>query len=131
MTDHFYFTRRWLSYFALYFLIWYPISFILVTAYQATGSAVVYIGANVFTPLWALCISYLYFRRAQNTWSARFITAFGWMFLMFVLAGALVKPVYGLDWRNIINWNVINANWINVVAIIVGALAAVKPKTGV
>lgn len=128
MYESFYFTRRWFLFFLIYFFIWYPISFIIVSAYQATGVPVLYIAANVFTPLWALLISYFYFRKAQNNWSARFATAFGWMFLMFVLAGFLVKPVYGYTWTSIINWDVINANWINVVAILVGAIAAAKPK---
>lgn len=128
MNETFYFTKRWFIFFLVYFLIWYPISFILVTTYQVTGYPVLYIGASVFTPLWALIISYFYFRRAQNNWPSRFATSFGWMFLMFVLAGFLVKPVYGYDWTSIVNWNVINANWINVVAIIVGALAAASPK---
>lgn len=128
MNESFYFTRRWFGFFLLYFLIWYPISFVLVSTYQVTGNATLYIATNIFTPLWALLISYLYFRKAQNNWSARFATSLGWMFLMFILAGFLVKPVYGYAWTSIVNWNVINANWINVVAILVGALAAAKPK---
>lgn len=129
MNESFYFTKRWFIYFLIYFLIWYPISFLLVTTFQVTGHPALYIGASVFTPLWALIISYGYFRKAQNNWPARFATAFGWMFLMFVLAGFLVKPVYGYSWTSIINWDVINANWINVVAILVGAIASAKPKT--
>lgn len=128
MNQSFYFTRRWFGFFLLYFLIWYPISFIIVSAYQATGNPTLYIAANVFTPLWTLVISYFYFRKAQNDWSSRFATALGWMFLMFVLAGFLVKPVYGYTWTSIINWDVINANWINVVVILVGAIAAAKSR---
>ncbi len=128
MNQSFFFTRRWFGFFLLYFLIWYPISFVIVSTYQVTGNPTLYIAANIFTPLWALLISYLYFRNAQNNWSARFTTSLGWMFLMFVLAAFLVKPVYGYAWTSIIDWNVINANWINVVAIIVGGLAAAKPK---
>ena len=128
MNDSFYFTKRWFAFFLLYVLVWYPVSFLLVSAYQATAHPAVYVAVNIFTPLWTLLVSYLYFRRAQNNWSARFVTAFGWIILMFVVAIVLVRPVYGLGWSSILNWGVFNANWINVVAIIVGAIAAARPK---
>jgi hypothetical protein len=128
MNQSFFFTRRWFGFFLLFFLIWYPMTFIIVTTYQVTGNPTLSIASNVFTPLWALLISYVYFRKAQNNWSARFATSLGWMFLMFVLAGFLVKPVYGYAWTSIINWNVINDNWIIVVAILVGAITASQPK---
>ncbi|MBI5793880.1 hypothetical protein HZA87_02210 [Candidatus Uhrbacteria bacterium] len=128
MNESFHFTRRWFAFFFLYVVVWYPISFLLLSAYQVTGNPAVYIAANIFTPLWTLLVSYLYFRKAENHWPARFATAFGWMALMFALAVVLVKPVYGLGWSSILNLDVINANWINVVAIIVGAIAAAKPR---
>ncbi|MFA4846176.1 MAG: hypothetical protein WC654_06495 [Patescibacteria group bacterium] len=126
MQDSFRFTRRWFGFFFLFFVVWYPISFVLVTVYQMAGQPVLYVALNVFTPLLALLMSYLYFRKAPNHWSSRLVTAFGWMFLMFVLSVLLVRPVYGFDWTSIVNWNVVNANWINIVAILVGGLAAYK-----
>ncbi|MBI4437788.1 hypothetical protein HY631_02450 [Candidatus Uhrbacteria bacterium] len=124
----FHFTQRWFAFFLLYFVVWYPVSFAIVSAYQVTGQPVLYIAANIFTPLWTLFMSYLYFRKAENNWTARLATALGWMVLMFTLAILLVRPVYGLGWTSIANWDVVNANWINVVAIVVGALAAVRSE---
>lgn len=128
MQEPFHFTKRWFGFFLLYVCVWYPVSFVIVSAYQVTGNPTLYIAANVFTPLWTLLMSYLYFRKAQNNWSARLATAIGWMVLMFVVAVLLVKPVYGLGWSSIVNWDVVNANWINVVAILVGGIVAAKPR---
>jgi hypothetical protein len=119
-----FFTKRWIGFFALFFIVWYPASLILVTTYQVTGHPLLFIAGNVFTPLWALLVSYFYFRRARDDWPARFVTAFGWMVLMFALSALLVGPVYGAAWTSLFTWDVINANWINLVAILVGGFAA-------
>ena len=121
------FTRRWFLFFGLFFVVWYPVSLLLVTAYAATGSAWLFVSGSAFTPLWALVVSYLYFRRARNDWSARFVTAFGWMALMFVGSALLVEPFYGVKWTSLFTWDVVNANWINVVAILVGGIASAPP----
>lgn len=120
------FPKRWFLFFTLLFIVWYPASLLLVTAYAATGSAWLFVSGSVFTPLWALLVSYLYFRRARDDWPARFFTAFGWMVLMFVGSALLVEPFYGVDWTSLFTWDVVNANWINVVAILVGGIAAHK-----
>ncbi len=119
-------TRRWLGFFALFFLVWYPVSLLIVSAYEVTGQPLLFIVGNVFTPLWFLLVSFLYFRKAPDDWPARFITAFGWIILMFLFSALLVKPIYGYDWTTIININVLNANWINMIAIVVGGFAAHK-----
>lgn len=119
-------SKRWFGYFALLFLVWYPMSLVLVTAYQVTANPLLFIAGNVFTPLWTLLVSYLYFRNARDDWSARFFTAFGWIILMFLCSAVLVGPVYGESWTSIFNLNVINANWINIVAILIGGFAAHK-----
>lgn len=120
------FTRRWLGFFALFFLVWYPISLFIVSVYEVTGEQLLFIAGNVFTPLWILLVSFLYFRKIQDDWSARFITAFGWIALMFLFSAILVKPMYGYAWTSIVNLNVLNANWINIIAILVGGFAAHK-----
>lgn len=116
--------RRWLVFFLILFVTWYPVSFFIVTIYQATENPILLFIGNIFTPLWILLISYLYFRRARNDWPARFVTAIGWMALLFLFSALLARPVYGYDWTSVVNWDVVNANWINVVAIIVGGIAA-------
>lgn len=123
--------KRWVGFFALFFIVWYPGSLILVTVYQVTTYPLLFIAGNVFTPLWALLVSYLYFRKARNDWTARFVTAFGWMILMFFFSVLLVGPVYGATWQSILNLNTINVNWINLVAILVGGLAAHRSPTTV
>ena len=123
---HIVLTKRWLGFFALFFLIWYPISLLIVSAYEVTGQPLLFIAGNVFTPLWILLVSFLYFRKAPDDWASRFITAFGWIILMFLFSAILVKPIYGYDWISIINLNVLNANWINIIAIVVGGFAAHK-----
>ncbi|PJE76529.1 hypothetical protein COV05_04130 [Candidatus Uhrbacteria bacterium CG10_big_fil_rev_8_21_14_0_10_48_16] len=123
--------KRWVGFFALFFIVWYPGSLILVTVYQVTTHPLLFIAGNVFTPLWALLVSYLYFRKARNDWTARFVTAFGWMILMFFFSVLLVGPVYGATWQSILNLNTINVNWINLVAILVGGLAAHRSPTTV
>jgi hypothetical protein len=109
-----------------FFVVWYPGSLLIVTAYEVTGQPFLFIAGTVFTPLWALLCSYLYFRGARDDWTARTVTAFGWMILMFIFSALLVKPVYGYEWTSVVNLNVINANWINLVAIFVGGIAAHK-----
>jgi len=118
------FTKRWFGYFFLFFIPWYPSALIVSTSYEVFGSAWLFVVANVMTPLWLLLISYLYFRRARSDWPARFATAFGWMLLLFILAAILIQPVYGFPWTNVFTLDSINANWINLVAILVGGTAA-------
>lgn len=121
-----FFTKRWFGFFALFFLVWYPVAFVIVTAYEVTANPFLFIAGNVFTPLWALLVSYLYFRHARDDWAARLVTAFGWTALMFVFSAVLVQPVFGVAWTSLFTWDIVNANWINVAAILVGGIAAHK-----
>jgi hypothetical protein len=123
------FTKRWFAFFLIYFVTWYPISLIIVTAYELTGQPYLFIAGTIFTPLWSLFISYMYFRHTRNDWTSRFITAFGWMALLFVGAAVLVQPVYGVSWTSIFSLEVLNANWINIAAIIVGGVGAQQSPT--
>ncbi|NQV90548.1 hypothetical protein HQ487_04050 [Candidatus Uhrbacteria bacterium] len=120
-------TKRWIGFFLLFFIIWYPSSLLLLTIYQITLIPILSIALNMLTPLLSLLIGYLYFRHARNDWTARLVTGFGWVILMFFFAGLLVKPVYGYDWTSIVNLGVINMNWINVVAIVIAGVVAHKP----
>ncbi len=123
------FTKRWFKYFFLFFLTWYPSAFLVSTAYEVFGNAPLFIVASVITPLWLLLFSYLYFRGARDDWTARTVTAFGWMSLMFVCAAILIQPVYGYSWTNVFTLDSINANWMNLVAILVGGTAAHRAPT--
>lgn len=120
------FTKRWFLYFLLLFVVWYPVTLLIITMYSILQHPIFLFAGNVFTPLWILLISYLYFRKARDDWSARFVTAIGWMVLFFVFSAILVKPVYGYEWTSVFSWDVINANWVNLVAILVGGVAAHK-----
>lgn len=119
-------TKRWFLYFLLLFVVWYPVTLLIVTMYSILLHPIFLFAGNVFTPLWILLVSYLYFRKARDDWSARFATAVGWMVLFFVFSAILVKPVYGYEWTSVFSWDVINANWVNFVAILVGGIAAHK-----
>ena len=118
------FTKRWFGYFVLLFIVWYPVMLLLVTMYSILEQPIFLFAADVFTPLWILLVSYLYFRKARDDWEARFVTAVGWMVLLFVCSAALVEPIYGYSWTTIFTWDVVNANWVNLVAILVGGVAA-------
>lgn len=123
-----FFTKRWIGFFLLYFCIGYPVSLLIYSAYQVTQSSYLILGGVIFTPLWALLVSYLYFRGARNDWEARLVTAFGWIALTILLSSVLVSPVYGYHWSTILNWGVVNANWMNVAAVLVGGVAARRPR---
>lgn len=123
-------TKRWFGYFTLLFIVWYPVTFLLITMYGVFQQATFLLVGNIFTPLWILFVSYFYFRKTQDDWTARFVTAFGWMFLFFVLSAILVQPVYGYPWTSIITLDVINANWVNLVAILVGGIVAHRSIPG-
>jgi hypothetical protein len=99
---------------------------LIFTAYQATQISYLILGGMIFTPLWALTVSYLYFKSARNDWNARIETAFGWIVLMILISAALVSPIYGYHWSTILNWDVVNGNWMNAAAIFVGAIVAAK-----
>lgn len=124
------FTKHWFGYFALLFVVWYPVMFLIVTMYSILQHPIFLFAGNVFTPLWILLVSFLYFRKARDDWSARFITAVGWMVLLFVFSAILAQPVYGYSWTMIFTWDIINANLINLVAILVGGVAAHKSVAG-
>lgn len=126
MNTHGLITKRWVLFFLLFFLIWYPGSLLIVTAYEVTVQPFLFIGGVVFTPLWVLLVSFLYFRNARDDWTARFTTAIGWIALMFLFSAILVQPVYGYHWTSIINLDTLNTNWINVLAILVGGTVAHK-----
>ena len=117
-------TKRWFIFFRLLFVVWYIVTFCLVTVYGIFPHPLFLLAGNMFTPLWIFLISYLYFRRTHNDWPARFVTAIGWMVLVFVFAALLSEPVYGASWTGIFTWNVIDANWINAVAILMGGVAS-------
>ncbi|MBI4435130.1 hypothetical protein HY630_00515 [Candidatus Uhrbacteria bacterium] len=120
------FTKRWFGFFFLMFLVWYPVTLLLVTMYEILLHPVFLLVGNIFTPLWILLVSYLYFRKARDDWSARFTTAIGWMAMFFLLSAVLAEPVYGYSWTSVFTWDVVNANWMNLAAILVGGVAAHK-----
>ncbi len=122
-------TKRWFGFYLLMFAVWYPTLFLLMTMFSLFGHPVFLLAGSVFSPLWILLVSYLYFKHARDDWSARFVTAIGWMVLSFLISAILVEPVYGQAWTSLFTWEVINANWVNWVAILVGGIAAHKTTT--
>lgn len=121
-------TKRWFGFFLLLFVVWFPVAFLLITMYNLLQHPLFLFVGNVFTPLWVFLVSYLYFRKTRNDWFARFVTAIGWMILFFVFSAITVKPVYGYEWTSVFTWQVINANWINFVAILMGGIATHKSE---
>lgn len=119
-------TKRWFGFFLLVFAVWYPVTLLLVTMYRMLQHPIFLFAGNIFTPVWILLVGYLYFRNARDDWAARFVTAIGWMVLLFSFSAILVKPVYGYAWTTIFTWQMLHANWVNLVAILVGGVAAHK-----
>jgi hypothetical protein len=122
-------STRWFLFFLLLFIVWYPVTLLLITMYGLLQHPIFLFVGNVFTPLWILLVSYVYFRKARNDWFARFVTAIGWMCLFFLFSAILIKPVYGYEWTTIFSWDVMNANWMNLAAILIGGIAAHKSTT--
>lgn len=116
------FSKRYFAYFGVLFVIWYPASFILFSAYNATQDKVIFLGLNMFYPLVAFILSFLYFRKRKIDWDERFAVAIGWVAMTEILAILLVEPMYGLSWTTMINWNAIISLWIPVIAILSAGL---------
>ncbi|MCX6714927.1 MAG: hypothetical protein NTX72_03865 [Candidatus Uhrbacteria bacterium] len=117
-----YFTKRYVLFFLLLFLVWYPGSFLLYVAYTVTTSGVLYVALNAYYPILIFLFSYLYFRKSPNDWNDRFLVAFGWILLTFLIAAILVKFVYGFDWTSIINLPQIEANWSSFLAVLLSGV---------
>ncbi len=117
-----YFSKRYFIYFAVFFLVWYPGSFVMYTLYQVAPSMVLYLGINAYYPLLLLIFAWLYFRKSANDWNDRFAVAIGWIILSFLIAALLARPVYGYAWQTILNWNALKTNWISVLAVLIAAL---------
>ncbi len=123
------FNKRSIGYFVVMFVVWYPISLILYSLIEVTQNPSLGLVYQFFTPILVLLFAFLYFRKARNDWWSRILISIFWMFLFFFFSALLVQPIYGFSWQSIINWPVISANWVNFIAVIVGALIA-KPTTG-
>ncbi|NQV89471.1 MAG: hypothetical protein HQ488_04075 [Parcubacteria group bacterium] len=121
-----YITKRWFIFFFLFFIPWYPSALLVSTSYEVFGSGWLFLVAQIMTPLWLLIMGYLYFRKARNDWPARFVTAFGWMLMIFLLSALLIEPVYGYPWQGVFTLDAVNGQWMNLIAIIVGGTAAHK-----
>jgi len=117
-----FFSKRYFAYFGVLFIIWYPISIILYSAYNATHDQVIYLGLNMFYPMIAFIFSFLYFRKGTIDWNERFFVAIGWVAMTEILATLLVEPMYGLHWTTMMNWQAIVSLWIPIVAILSAGL---------
>ncbi len=116
-------SKRWFGYYLLYFIIAYSGLTLIITGYQLTGAAVFYILINVYHPIVALAVAYLYFRKARNDWQARFVTAIGWTTIFYLCALILLQPVHGIPWTEGLTFDMIRPHWMNVVGIIVAGMA--------
>ncbi len=117
------FTKRYLFFFLLFFLVWYPTSFLLYIAFLVLENGFLFVALNAHFPLLISLFSFLYFRKSANDWNDRFFVAFGWVLLSLALAVILVKPIYGLDWTSILNTAQIQTNWIPVACILLVGVA--------
>jgi len=124
------FTKRWIGFFALYFLIWYPISFTLTSVYQVVGQSALLLAGSVFTVTYWLFISYMYFRKARNDWSSRFLVGFSWIAMVLFLSAVLVKPVFGGAWTDVFNVYILFGVFVNVSSIILGGFLATHSGVG-
>jgi positive regulator of sigma E activity len=118
------FTKRWFGYFLLFFVVWFPVTTTLAATYQVIQKSVLIFAVVGFTIGYWLFLSYQYFKRARNDWTARLFGGVGWLVLMIAFSAALVEPFLGISWRSLLNVSAILGNWINLVAILVGALLA-------
>lgn len=106
-----YFSKRYFLFFLLFFLIWYPGSFLIVIGYASTQNGILNVASNVYFPLSIFIFSFLYFRKSPNDWNDRLFVAFGWILLSILFAALLVKPMYGVDWTSIVNIPQLATNW--------------------
>ncbi len=121
--------KRWISFFVLYFIVWYPVSITLASAYQIVGQAVLLYASALFTVIYWFFISYLYFRKAQNDWISRFLAGSCWIALMILFVTVLSEPVLGIPWRNVLSVYTFFGIAVNLAAILAGGMFA--PHVGV
>lgn len=122
------FSKRYFIYFGVFFVLWYLGSFIILTSNTVLNQQVFFIALNLYYPLLLVITSYLYFRKSVNNWNDRLVVAFGWIILTLILAAILAKPFYGYSWRSIINSDIIESNWIGLLAVLFGAFLAKQKK---
>ena len=120
-----FFTKRWIGFFLLYVVVWYPINTTLISVYEIVRQPALMYAASAFTIMYWLFISYMYFRRARNDWTARFVVGFSWLVLLLLFVSALAQPVLGLSWKSIFNiYTLLGGVPVNFLAIVVGAILA-------
>ncbi|MEK7452175.1 MAG: hypothetical protein AAB664_02460 [Patescibacteria group bacterium] len=109
-----------------FFILWYLGSLLIFTLYQINPKMMIFVAMNMYYPALLGIFAFFYFRKSVNDWNDRFFVAFGWIFFALICSAILVKPVYGYDWTNIINLEVIKSNWTGVFVIILAAFFARK-----
>jgi len=122
------FTKRWIGFFCLYFLVWYPISVTLLSVYQIMGQGMLILASSLFTVVYWLVISFFYFRKAMNTWMSRWLVGVSWIALMLLCSAALVQPVYGAPWNSILTVYTFFGAFVNVLMVVLGGVLA--PRVG-
>ena len=123
------FKKRYFGYFILTFIFWYVLSFFLSGFMAVLQTPLMFIIGQVFSPLLLLLMSWLYFRKAhRNDWPSRFTVAISWIVLSLIASALLVPYAYGYDWTSILNTRVLDAQWINIAAILVGGFLGAKEK---
>ena len=124
--------KRFFLFGLLSFLCLYAGMFLLYVAWTAFLHPLFFISLQLFPPLAYLFFSWMYFRHAQaNDWPSRFLTVFAWIGSMMLLSAVLMGPVYGGSWRDSLNMEVLQNQWLSAAAILVGAFVAHQTKTRV
>ncbi len=100
---------RVLGFWALMFVPLYALNFLLYAYWLASkGSPIIFAALQAVTPLAYLGVSFLYYRKdGASGWLPRLAVMPVWLLLSLIASAALVLPVYGYDWRSILNGQVL------------------------
>lgn len=118
-----YVTKKYVLSWMLFFLIWYPISFLFSVSYNVTQNQFLSVAMNTFFPVLLFCFAFHYFKNNKNDWNERLILGIGWIVLSIVFSAILAKPVYGSSWLTILNIEQFIANWISLFAVILAGIS--------
>lgn len=123
-----YFTKRFIGYFCLLFLLWYLGSFLLFISYSVTQMGTIRVALVTFLPFMVFLFSFFYFLKSKNDWNDRFAVAVGWLMMLYLLAALLVKPIYGYEWDSILNTDQLLNAWSPFLSVLISGLIAQKLK---
>lgn len=121
---------RVLGFWALLFVPLYAANFLLYAFFLATkGSPFVFAALQALSPLSYLGVSYLYYRKdGASGWLPRLGVIPVWLVLTLLASAALVLPVYGYDWRSILNVQVLQSQGANFAGMLFAAYLVMRKQ---